>query len=229
MSDAERAAFTNLVLMCKPHHDLIDRIDPGRFSVSLLHQWKKNREGDDTSALNGLNGLTETRLAELLESSFRANAPQREVTIELSGAIFYDDGLNAISVTLAAWRNTLDINPQLPVTRQAILTTVRNVGSIPSSVEGFSIDLVFDDVDGQQQVCTLSGQDSFPELNPLLPKSLNVGAPAIRWLTSFDSLRAFLPALAGHGEIGIRATASLGSGETIVTDISPISLIPLDQ
>jgi hypothetical protein len=44
MSDEERSSFTNLLLLCKPHHDLVDRIEPDRYPAETLEKWKAARE-----------------------------------------------------------------------------------------------------------------------------------------------------------------------------------------
>ncbi|MGA5342478.1 hypothetical protein ACPCK3_25945 [Streptomyces griseoincarnatus] len=225
MTDAERAAFANLILTCKPHHDLIDRIEPKRYPVELLHEWKVEREGDGFSALGEIVGLTDGRLAEMLEDAFRSHAPRREVTVEISGAIFYDD-INAMSIPLNGWRQLVELNPRLSTAQHSVVTTVRNVGHVPASVESISLDFVFDDVSGNQQVCTLGGANDHPRLNPQLPKSLEVGAPALNWLTSLATIQSFLPALLASGEVQIRSSVRLGSGEQISTDTYPVGLIP---
>jgi hypothetical protein len=227
MTDEERAAFTNLILTCKPHHDLIDRVEPEKYPTELLHDWKAEREDNGLAALSGLSGLTDDRLAEMLESAFSAHAPRREVTIEIAAAIFYD-GINAMSVPLESWRQLVDLNPHLSNVGHAIVTIVRNVGYTPISIEDIALDFVFDDADRQQQICTLSGTNSYPLLNPRLPKPLDVGAPAINWLTSLQALQTFLPALLPSGEVHIRANARLGSGEKVSTGTHPIGLIPFE-
>lgn len=71
MSDDERRSFSNLVLLCKPHHTLVDKTHPERFSVADLEKWKKDREGPGVEALRGLRGLTESRLADLITRATR--------------------------------------------------------------------------------------------------------------------------------------------------------------
>jgi hypothetical protein len=67
MTREKRRSFSNLMLLCKPHHTMIDRISTVQnYPVSLLRNWKKTREGDATSLLNGIGGLTEERLQELM-------------------------------------------------------------------------------------------------------------------------------------------------------------------
>jgi hypothetical protein len=105
MNDEERASFDNLVLLCKPHHDLVDRIDPGRFPADVLKTWKTDREGPGIAALRGLRGLTESRLQEMLETAIRTAGPQREVTLEVAGGVLLI-GHGAASVPLTELRGS---------------------------------------------------------------------------------------------------------------------------
>lgn len=67
MTREERRSFTNLMLLCKPHHTMIDRMATVEdYSVSLLQAWKENREGGFASQLNGIGVLNEEHLQELM-------------------------------------------------------------------------------------------------------------------------------------------------------------------
>ena len=74
MTDDERRGFANLILLCKPHHTLIDKTHPERFTVRDLEQWKTEREGPGMEALQGLRGLTETKLEELIVAAVSGTA-----------------------------------------------------------------------------------------------------------------------------------------------------------
>ena len=75
----------HLLLLCKPHHDLVDRIQPGAYSPAVLSNWKAAREADGIDALAGLSGLTEDKLAAMIESAVTTMAPQRVTTLDVSG------------------------------------------------------------------------------------------------------------------------------------------------
>ena len=66
MTDDERRSFANLVLLCKPHHTLVDKTHPDRFSSDDLQRWKDAREREGIAALAGLQELTEERLEQLI-------------------------------------------------------------------------------------------------------------------------------------------------------------------
>jgi len=44
MTDRERAHFRNLILLCRTHHILVDKVRSEDFSVTLLGNWKRERE-----------------------------------------------------------------------------------------------------------------------------------------------------------------------------------------
>jgi hypothetical protein len=70
MSDQERDGFANLILLCQVHHVTVDKTDPAGYPVEVLREWKAQREADGQAALEGLRGLTEDRLQELITESF---------------------------------------------------------------------------------------------------------------------------------------------------------------
>jgi hypothetical protein len=81
MSDKERADWANLILLCTPHHTMVDTIKPQDYSIGVLEQWKSNREGGSAAALSTLSGITEDRLQEIIVNSMQ------EATRELKAAV----------------------------------------------------------------------------------------------------------------------------------------------
>lgn len=71
MTDSERAAFSNLILLCKPHHDVVDKTQPDLYSTVDLELWKVARERKQRSALANLGAVDEEELASLLEETAR--------------------------------------------------------------------------------------------------------------------------------------------------------------
>jgi hypothetical protein len=226
MTDKERASFANLLLLCKPHHDLIDRIDPDRFSPKLLRQWKVDREGQDVGALNELQGLTEQRLAEMLEQVIFRVGPQRDVKLEVTGGAILDAG-NAVTVPLDGWQRLLDLNPSGIMSEKVVVATIRNTGTLAVAVEGISI--AFRATTGETPlVPTLLGRNDHRAINPALPKRLDVGE-STNWFTSLDTFQWLL---AGSAQVGadiaaFRFEATLGSGEKILSDYHSTSHLPL--
>src|ERR1700722_1625133 len=65
MTDDERRAFANLILLCTPHHSIVDRLHPANYQPEELQQWKVKREADAGIDNIALSSLTEDRLVEL--------------------------------------------------------------------------------------------------------------------------------------------------------------------
>lgn len=71
MTDEERNDFPNLVLLCMVHHKIVDKLRPEDFPRETLQGWKTAREASGVAALQGLRGLTEERLQEMLTDSYQ--------------------------------------------------------------------------------------------------------------------------------------------------------------
>ncbi|MGI8310679.1 HNH endonuclease signature motif containing protein [Saccharopolyspora hattusasensis] len=68
--EGDRNNFENLILLCTAHHKLVDGLSTrDEYPVEILRQWKANREGDQAAELEGLRGLTEERLQELMSGA----------------------------------------------------------------------------------------------------------------------------------------------------------------
>lgn len=67
LSQVQRNHFSNLILLCKPCHALIDKIDPLKFSSELLHEWKvKNEDFRGQSLAEALGVVEQSKLNELV-------------------------------------------------------------------------------------------------------------------------------------------------------------------
>jgi hypothetical protein len=65
MTDDERRSFSNLILLCVPHHERIDKREPEKYSIELLHQWKVDHECQ-LGLQVGLESFTEDTLGPAL-------------------------------------------------------------------------------------------------------------------------------------------------------------------
>lgn len=77
MTDNERRSWQNLILLCTPHHNLIDKIKPGDYPIEKLATWKSDRERGNLVRLRGLHDLTEDRLQEIL--TYSINEAYKEI------------------------------------------------------------------------------------------------------------------------------------------------------
>ncbi|WP_433531249.1 hypothetical protein ACQPYA_03825 [Micromonospora sp. CA-263727] len=67
MSNPERNHFRNLILLCEPHHKVVDRQENLHiYTVDLLTDWKEQVEGDLSDELDEIDWLTQDRLRVIL-------------------------------------------------------------------------------------------------------------------------------------------------------------------
>jgi hypothetical protein len=71
MTEAERKAFTNLILLCHPHHTIVDKLRPQDFSISTLQKWKADREATNQEALSRLREVTPQALQAMLSDALK--------------------------------------------------------------------------------------------------------------------------------------------------------------
>ena len=82
MSEEERKAFSNLILLCKPHHDHVDKKHRHEYPPEMLLRWKADREAEGQDALAGLTRLTEEDLQNIIFDAFAAKHDQIMETLE---------------------------------------------------------------------------------------------------------------------------------------------------
>ena len=72
LTEPQCALFTNLLVLCLPHHGEVDDRKTGEslYPVSLLVQWKADHEGSSAPALAALGAVDEERLTSLLLEVF---------------------------------------------------------------------------------------------------------------------------------------------------------------
>ena len=92
MSNDERRAFSNLILLCKPHHDLVDKRHPTEFVPDHLLSWKVAREGNNL-VIDDPTALAEDVLEEALLAGASANMTM--IRIEQGGLHLGGKGGNA--------------------------------------------------------------------------------------------------------------------------------------
>ena len=68
----ECAAFSNLLILCLPHHAEVDDIKTGEklYPPHVLNKWKTDHEGRNGAALAALGAIDEESLTELLLGAF---------------------------------------------------------------------------------------------------------------------------------------------------------------
>jgi len=69
MTLKERRSFSNLILLCQAHHTPVDRkSNEKKYPKELLLRWKREREGDLAVKLNGLAGLDDDELQDIMSA-----------------------------------------------------------------------------------------------------------------------------------------------------------------
>jgi hypothetical protein len=65
------SAFRNLILLCHPHHTIVDKRRPQDFPVSTLEKWKAEREQDHEAALSQIGNVTAEGLQNVLAEALK--------------------------------------------------------------------------------------------------------------------------------------------------------------
>jgi hypothetical protein len=217
MTDPERASFANLILMCTPHHKLIDRISPENYSVELLMSWKTTNEPVD--GLQDLrNVVTETNFENLLERIAAEFAPTRTVELDLLVGLL-SSPVDIASVPPDSFDMLLRTNPHLATMPRVIVSNIRNTGTLPVGVE--AVDLYFGvatnhgSSEGEGSL-TLMGRNDFGRSNPALPYRVKDG-DAVRWLTRMETVQNVVETatLSGSSISSLWVRVRLATGETV--------------
>lgn len=211
MTDEERAAFNNLVLMCTPHHKLIDGPNREKYPAELLQEWKKDHEPENSGASG--EGITADNLESLLESFLAKNGPIREITADLQ-AVLWMPGNNTSKMSFDALRVLLQHNPHRRGDERGVVTTIRNTGNADVSITEVTLLHV---LEGSGAETTLLGRNDYGFLQRLPHRLLN-GA-SLNWLTKAEtvSICEAAVAAAGHRVSEIYAKVRLATGEEYST------------
>lgn len=211
MTDDERRAFANLVLLCTPHHTIVDRLHPADYPPEELQRWKVQREADAGIDNAALSSLPEDRLVELIEKAVSSCRPERLVAAELG--LGFVMGRQLLSVPPASARDYFGAHNEYgpPV----VILTVRNSGGLKAYVESHRIRIT-------PPGLAIAVND-LPYLNPDLPSALDTGESR-SWLYHLSTLvKAVMAtrAVEAGGADMIAGEVSLGSGETVTTPEMP--------
>jgi hypothetical protein len=213
MTDDERRSFPNLVLLCKPHHDVVDRRHPDNYPPEVLADWKTAREANiDRPALAG---LTDERLMGWIERAVAAAGPRRLIKVELGLGV----AAPGRTITLAA-ETARDYFGMYAELGPAVLTlTVRSVGGLRAFVNSHELRLV-------PSNDRLMGINDSLRINPTLPCPVDIGESQT-WLYDLHHITELLSGLQKvRGQVtAVIGQASLGSGETVESAELPIEFL----
>lgn len=218
MTNEERRSFPNLILLCVPHHDLIDHKEPQHYTVEVLREWKASRESAVGSDLIELNEITEESLGGLLEAAVRSARPERAATTEVRSSVLIENGEGLVMAPLGTYPATSS------EVEKSVSLTIRSIGELPITVEGVSL---YWRLNGDPKVeSKLMGRDDYVGKNPRIPKQI-AGGESATWMfaiatfawghTTFKSQ--------GHEVTHFRFDADLGDGEVLRSEVFDMELI----
>ena len=221
MTNEQRRSFSNLLLLCVPHHDLIDHKEPDQYSVDLLREWKAAREtltsGDDAAELRG---LTEETLGAAIEAALSSFRLARDAEVEVRSATIIEGGSGALIVDLGKYPrvgNGAEVE-------KAVALIVRSTGDLPVVVHGVSI---YCRIDSDPNVETkLMGRDDYVGRNPRLPARIHAG-DSKTWLTALATFAMIVRGIAATGReiTHFRFEVDLGTGVALKSDVFDIDVL----
>lgn len=221
MTNEERRSFANLLLLCVPHHDLVDHKEPDQYTVEMLRGWKASRERSTTGAdAAELRAFTEETLKAAIEASFNSLRPVREASLEVRSATIIRDGAGALLVPLGEY-------PQVTTrteVEKAVALTVRSTGDLPVVVDGISIYCRLDN-DSRLQT-KLMGRDDYVGINPRLPKRVDPG-DSQTWLAALATFAMMVRVFGARGRkvTHFHYDVDLGTGEVMKSDVYEIDVL----
>lgn len=217
MTDEQRRAFANLLLLCTAHHKVVDRLKPVEHPPELLEQWKHDNEGSGLDELLRLESASESNLERLIIEAVAHLQPTRSVEADLRAGVLVSPGTASTS-PFDVHATLLELNSHLRQLPDVVVVDVRNIGALPVQVDSIDLHWNFRLHDQDDQLAfTLMGRNDFAVLNPRLPHRVLDGA-AVHWLVSGDTVRATAALYDGHRLDSIHAVVRLGTGENIETE-----------
>ena len=219
MTDAERRAFENLILLCVPHHKLVDGRRRDEFPPEMLQGWKSANEPAEGIEALASAGLTDEVLEAVMEQIVAQVGPKREVEVDHDPGLVMSPTEVAAMGDMGGMGTILDINPHMKAQPKVLIANIRNTGILAASVEGIDLWVVLGQLENSSGF-TLMGRNDFAALNPRLPYRLE-GGNAVRWLTKMETIVDIVKAAraANFTVLGIRAAVRLGTGEKIESDL----------
>lgn len=220
MTDEERRAFGNLILLCGPHHKLVDGRRRDDFSPELLERWKSENEPPEGIEALASAGLNDEILDSVLEQVVARLGPKREIEVDLEPGLVMSATDVAAMGFMEGMQKILEVNPHLHAQPKVLVTNIRNIGTLPVSIEGVDLWVVIGEAEEDSSAFTLMGRNDFGPSNPRLPYRLEDG-DAVRWLTKLETITGIVQGARAVGltVLGIRAVARLGTGEKVESDL----------
>lgn len=205
MTDDERRSFANLILLCTPHHKVVDRLHPEDYPVEVLVGLKAQHERDAGIDGSALSPLTEDRLLDLIEKAVASAKPQRQLAVEIGLGVSAPGKMVTFPSDTAKdyFGIYADLGPAV------LIVTVRSQGALKAYVNNHAIRF-------EPAGVVLHGTDDFPSVNPRLPCPVEPGESR-SWRYSLELVTTMVSFLQKQGQpvTAVVAEVSLGSGEDL--------------
>lgn len=218
MTDAERAAFSNLMLMCTTHHKLIDGPKSGDYPVELLQGWKADHELGVGALPDG--AITADNFEQLLDSFVSRLAPFREIAVDLEASLWIPG--NTARMPFRDLATVLAGNPHLKTFERGVVTTVRNTGTADVTVADISLlHVLGESAEAAAAEVTLMGRNDYLHFQKL-PHRLSSG-DSVDWLTKSATIAEVEAAAVAQGKqySALYARVRLASGEQFKSPLIP--------
>ncbi len=205
-TDEERRSIDNLILLCQAHHNLVDKVRPGDFSVDELRRWKSDSEDPGLRSALLDASVNDTNLEQILMAIASAVSPTRNAIVELSAAVL--SGNQALTAPVQGFAEVFGPSIELNDWGLALVISVRNKGLLDIVVESVALHWSLDGV-GSPAIF-------YPPVNARadrLPHRVEDGE-AGHWPIAAANIRGNVQALQNATSIvSVTAMVTLSSGE----------------
>jgi hypothetical protein len=156
MTDEERRAFPNLMLLCPGCHRLIDRLEPEEWTVERLREIKTHHESSGVAVATGARAWATDDMLTRYADMLLAVLPGRSMPLIESG---FDSGGNLVLRSVgdrAALNIRLDSSPLFSIEKLPVLLSGRlepnTIWLVPSETidVGPPLVVIWEDADGNE-------------------------------------------------------------------------------
>jgi hypothetical protein len=144
MTDDQRRYLPNLLLLCNPHHDIVDAQDKEKlYTPDLLHRWKDQRESDPRQALKRLRDVSPSDLRRIVSEGLEEHdskvlrALDRLEDGDREAAALMRSLIDELTEAYTRQRESLNIDAI-----ESLMMTTNKLGRLQEAMEsfGFAVD-----------------------------------------------------------------------------------------
>ena len=220
MTDDERRHFDNLILLCKPHHTLVDKREPASFPPEVRRRWKADREkGLPFEYRSMLQALTAAGVGDAIEKALidqQARGPL--LAIEIAVAFEAPNG-QIFSLPFFDFQKALDDNRTIDGQTLAVVATARNLGGQSVDVESWNLEF------GPQEGA-LIGANHYATQS--VPQRIKPGS-LVRWRWRLDVIASVIRSAHedGRAVFDLNAEVILANGTQARSEVVGVEHVPM--